>query len=35
MDEKQAEIIEKILRELQDIKIILQENVDKDKNIEE
>jgi hypothetical protein len=35
MDEKHAEIVEKILRELQDIKVILQENVDKDKNSEE
>lgn len=35
MDEKHFEIVEKILRELQDIKVILQENMDKDKNIEE
>ncbi len=35
MDEKQMEIIEKILRELQDIKVILQEKMSDDESVEE
>lgn len=35
MDEKHMEVIEKILREIQDIKVILQENMGENEKVEE